>query len=89
MIVLGVSEPNGASPGWDKEIVLVGNPTFAQGFTSVLNIAFAYAGNQAFITVMAEMRDASRNFMPSMYILQIFAIPMYTVVGAVLYSLAG
>ncbi|PSN61324.1 hypothetical protein BS50DRAFT_504747 [Corynespora cassiicola Philippines] len=89
MIALGVAEPNGAPPGWDKEVVLVGSPGFAEGFTSVLNIAFAYAGNQAFITVMAEMRDASRDFMPSMYILQIFAIPMYTIVAAVIYSLAG
>lgn len=38
---------------------------------------------------MAEMRDASKDFMPSMYILQIFAIPMYTIVGAVIYALAG
>lgn len=38
---------------------------------------------------MAEMRDASKDFMPSMYILQLFAIPMYTIVGAVIYALAG
>lgn len=66
MISLGVAEPNRAPPGWDKEIVLVGNPSFAEGFTSVLNIAFAYAGNQAFVTVMAEMKDPSKDFMPSM-----------------------
>ncbi|KAH8725335.1 amino acid transporter [Phaeosphaeriaceae sp. PMI808] len=89
MISLGIADPNGAPPGWDKEINVVGNPTFAQGFTAILNIAFAYAGNQAFVTVMAEMRDASKDFMPSMYILQIFAIPMYTIVGAVIYALAG
>lgn len=41
MIALGVADPNNAPPGWDREIVLVGDPTFAQGFTSVLNIAFA------------------------------------------------
>jgi amino acid transporter len=89
MIALGVADPNTAPPGWDREINVIGNPTFAQGFTAVLNIAFAYAGNQAFVTVMAEMRDASRDFMPSMYILQLFAIPMYTIVGAVIYALAG
>jgi len=89
MISLGVAEPNGAPPGWDREIVVVGNTSFAEGFTSVLNIAFVYAGNQAFITIMAEMRDPSEDFMPSMYVLQIFAIPMYTVVGAVIYALAG
>jgi hypothetical protein len=89
MIALGISEPNGAPPGWDKQINIVGNPTFAQGFTAVLNIAFAFAGNQAFITVMVEMKDASKDFMPSMYMLQVFAIPMYTIVGAVTYALAG
>ncbi|KAJ4992148.1 amino acid transporter [Stagonosporopsis vannaccii] len=89
MIALGASEPARAPPGWDRELVLWGSPSFAEGFTSVLNIAFAYAGNQAFITVMAEMRDPSRDFMPSMYILQIFAIPMYSIVGGVIYGLAG
>jgi hypothetical protein len=88
MIALGVDSPNIAPPGWTREITVVGNRTFAQGFSAVLNIAFAYAGNQAFITAMAEMKDASADFMPSMYILQIFATPMYTIVGAVIYALA-
>lgn len=78
MITLGVDDPNATPPGWDWQINIVGNPTFAQGFTAVLNIAFAYAGNQAFVTVMAEMRDDSKDFVPSIYILQIFAITMYT-----------
>lgn len=89
MIALGVREPARAPPGWDREIDLFGSPSFAEGLTAFLNIAFAYAGNQAFITVMAEMRDPSRDFMPSMYILQIFAIPMYSIVGGVIYGLAG
>ncbi|KAI4919051.1 uncharacterized protein J4E92_008695 [Alternaria infectoria] len=89
MVALGITGPNGAPPGWEKEIVLVGHPSFAQGFTSVLNIAFAYAGNQAFVTVMAEMQDPSIDFMPSVFILQGFAIPMYTTVGIVVYALAG
>lgn len=89
MVALGVSKPNGAAPDWNREIVLVGNPTFTQGLTSVLNIAFAFAGNQAFITVMGDMRDPERDFMPSIYILQLFAIPMYTIVGGVIYGLAG
>ncbi|KAG9188735.1 hypothetical protein G6011_07440 [Alternaria panax] len=40
---------------------------------------------------MAEMKDPSSDFMPSVFILQSFAIPMYTIVGAVafVYMLAG
>jgi hypothetical protein len=30
----------------------------------VLNVAFAYAGNQAFVTVMCEMRNPSKDFTP-------------------------
>jgi hypothetical protein len=41
------------------------------------------------VTVMAEMRDASQDFMPSVLILQCFAIPMYAIVGSVIYALAG
>jgi hypothetical protein len=89
IIALGVAGPSGAPPGWEKEIVLIAHPSFAEAFTSILNIAFSYAGNQAMVTVMAEMKNASRDFMPSVFILQGFAIPMYAIVGAVMYALAG
>lgn len=90
MISLGVSDrPQRAPPGWDKEVVLVGNPSFRDGLTACLNIAFAYAGNQGFITVMAEMEDAARDFTPALIILQSFAVPTYTIVGATIYALAG
>jgi hypothetical protein len=86
---LGVSGPKGAPLGWEREILLVGHPSFAEAMNSVLNIAFAYAGNQAFITIMAEMRNPSADFMSSIYTLQAFAIPMYATVAAVIYTLAG
>jgi hypothetical protein len=56
---------------------------------SCLNICFAYAGNQGFVTVMAEMKDPGKDFVPSLLYLQTFAIVIYTVVGAVIYSFAG
>lgn len=90
MISLGIAErPQGALPGWEREIVLVGTPTFSQGMSACLNIAFAYAGNQGFVTVMAEMKNAARDFTPALIILQSFAIPIYTIVAAVIYALAG
>lgn len=89
MISLGVSDPQNAPPGWNKEVALWGDPTFQEGFNSILNISFAFAGNQAFITVMAEMADAGRDFTPALFILQSFAIPTYTIVGAVIYALSG
>lgn len=50
MAALGVSGPQGAPPGWEKKILLVNHDvTFTQGFTSGLNICFAYAGEFALV----------------------------------------
>lgn len=38
---------------------------------------------------MAEMKDPGKDFVPSLLYLQTFAIVIYTVVGAVIYSFAG
>ena len=55
---------------------------------SVLNVAFAYAGNQAFVTVMCEMRDPSKDFTPAILWLNVIAIPLYVIIGCVVYSFA-
>jgi amino acid permease len=91
MIAVGVGVPQNASPNWpaDRNMKLFGTPTFVEGLTSIVNIAFAYGGNQGFLSVMAEMRDPSKDFVPSLLMLQAFAIPMYCLVGGVIYGLAG
>lgn len=71
VIALAVNGPdytgivNGGSGYWGEPINqplqmrLGPNPgaTMNQKFESVLNVAFAYSGNQAFVTVMCEMRN--------------------------------
>jgi len=71
VIALAVNGPdsggvaNGGSGYWGEpvneplQMRLGPNPlaTMNQQFESVLNVAFAYAGNQAFVTVMCEMRN--------------------------------
>lgn len=90
MISIGIKHrPSDTPPGWQKQIVLIGSPNFFDGLTSCLQIAFAYSGSQGFVTVMAEMEDAGRDYTPALIITQCFAIPMYTIVAAVLYVLAG
>jgi amino acid transporter len=56
---------------------------------SVLNVAFAYAGNQAFVTVMCEMRNPSRDFTRAILWLNAIAIPLYVIIGCVVYNFAG
>ncbi|KAJ4300708.1 hypothetical protein N0V90_002796 [Kalmusia sp. IMI 367209] len=88
MIALGVAGPK-ASPGFSIHITLVGKPTFVDTVNALLNIAFAFAGNQSFISVMAEMRDASREFPPALFMQKSFEVVIYVVVACVIYGLAG
>ena len=88
MIALGVAGPQ-APPGFDVSITLVGKPTFVETVNAVLNIAFAFAGNQSFISVMAEMRNAPKDFPPALFMQKSFEVVVYIVVACVIYGLAG
>jgi amino acid permease len=88
MVALGVSGPQ-APPGFEVKIALVGKPTFVETVNALLNIAFAFAGNQSFISVMAEMKDASRDFPKALYMQKSFEVVVYIVVACVIYGLAG
>lgn len=88
MIAVGVAGPN-APPGFQVKIVLVGKPNFVETVNAMLNIAFAFAGNQSFVSVMAEMRDASKDFPPALFMQKGFEVVVYTVVACVIYAFAG
>jgi amino acid permease len=88
MIALGIAGPR-APPGFDVSITLVGKPTFVETVNALLNIAFAFAGNQSFVSVMAEMRDASKDFPPALFMQKSFEVVIYIIVACVIYGLAG
>ncbi|KAK3207432.1 hypothetical protein GRF29_103g991606 [Pseudopithomyces chartarum] len=88
MIALGVAGPK-APPNFNVHITLVGKPTFVETVNALLNIAFAFAGNQSFMSVMAEMRDAGKDFPPALFMQKSFEVVIYVVVACVIYGLAG
>lgn len=88
MIALGVAGPR-APPGFEVSIALVGKPTFVETVNALLNVAFSFAGNQSFISVMAEMRNAPRDFPPALFMQKGFEVVVYIVVACVIYGLAG
>jgi hypothetical protein len=88
MIAVGISGPN-APPGFDVKIKIVGNPSFVETVNAILNIAFAFAGNQSFISVMAEMRDPGKDFPPALFMQKGFEVVIYTIVAIVIYVFAG
>jgi len=61
----------------------------SKSLKAVLNIAFAFAGAQSFITIMAEMISPTEDFVPALLSLQTFGVTIYSVVAAVLYSFAA
>ncbi|CEH16680.1 amino acid transporter [Ceraceosorus bombacis] len=97
MISLGVADEaqlgRGAAAAQSESeavrIEVIGRPNFSQGLSACLNIAYAYAGNSGFVSVMAEMRDASHDFVPALVWLQAAAITLYVVTAIVVYALAG
>ena len=52
-------------------------------------MAFAYAGNQAFVTVMCEMRNPSKDYTPAIIWLNVIAVPLYVIIGCVVYNFSG
>ncbi|KAJ6437246.1 amino acid transporter [Purpureocillium lavendulum] len=90
IISLGVAgSPTNAPPGWDKEIVIVGNPSFRDGVSACLKVCYAYAGNVGFVSYMAEMKDPSRDFVPALGVLQVFSVILYLVTAVAIYCLSG
>jgi len=98
VIALAVDGPNTDTTGYFGEppneplVMRLGpNPLASMNtqFESVLNVAFAYAGNQAFVTVMCEMRNPSKDFTPAIIWLNVIAVPLYVIIACVVYNLAG
>jgi amino acid permease len=89
MAALGAKGPANAPPGVPVNFKLVGSPTFVEAVSAFLNIAFAFTGNQAFVTVMVEMKDPSRDFTKAILIEKPFAMAIYSVVAIVCYVFAG
>lgn len=98
VIALGVNGPKTDTTGYFGEagneplVMRLGpNPLASLNtqFESVLNVAFAYAGNQAFVTVMCEMRNPNKDYTPAIIWLNALAVPLYVIIACVIYSLAG
>jgi amino acid permease len=87
MITLGVQGPR--NPEAPLNLKAISSPTFTQAVSAFLNIAFAYTGNQAYPTVLAEMENPSRDFPRAVTIEKCITTTIYVIVASVVYSLSG
>ncbi|KAF4978245.1 hypothetical protein FZEAL_5350 [Fusarium zealandicum] len=89
LVSLAVSGPATAPEGWEKEILVVGNPSFRDGLNACLRVVFSYAGTFTFVSYMAEMVDPAKDFGFSLAVLEIGSTLFYIVMAVVLYCLSG
>jgi amino acid permease len=87
MVTLGVQGPR--DPTAPLNLKAIGNPNFTQAVSAFLNICFAYTGNQAFPTVLAEMKDPSRDFPRAVAIEKCITTTIYIIVATTVYALSG
>lgn len=81
VVAVGVQDRPSAAPQtgpWNKEVVLFGNPTFAQASAAVSGIVLSFAGTSVHYGILAEMRTPAL-YTRAMLICQIFVIVFYLV----------
>ncbi|KAM5341888.1 hypothetical protein ACJ41O_014919 [Fusarium nematophilum] len=90
MISLGVADPAKApEEGWKPDIKMFNNPGFRTIFNAILKIIWAFAGNHAFVSYMAEMRDPVKDFPFALTCLVSISALFYTTLAVGIYCLAG
>ncbi|UPX20249.1 uncharacterized protein EKO05_0010489 [Ascochyta rabiei] len=87
MITLGIQGPRDTSA--PLNLKAIGSPNFTQAVSAFLNIAFAFAGNQAFPTVLAEMKNPSHDFPRAVTIEKCVTTTIYIIVASTVYALSG
>ncbi|KAF2024502.1 hypothetical protein EK21DRAFT_104615 [Setomelanomma holmii] len=87
MITLGIQ--GSRNPELPLNLKPIGSPNLTQAISAFLNIAFAYTGNQAFPTVLAEMENPSRDFPRAVTIEKCITTSVYVIVAFTVYALSG
>jgi len=90
IISLGVKGPQGTPQEYSLGVkAFADNVDFNTGVGAFLRVTYSYAGNVGFPSLMAEMKDPSRDFVPALVILQCFSITFYLISAIAIYCLAG
>ncbi|KAF4470752.1 neutral amino acid permease [Fusarium albosuccineum] len=91
MISLGIKGPREVTDldEWDRDIQIVGSPSFRDGLNACLKITFAYAANLSFVGYMAEMVDPIKDFKFCLGFLESSCILLYSAFAIIFYCLGA
>lgn len=66
---------------WDRDIVVIGHPSFVAAMNAVATVFLSYAGGPYYFNVIAEMRNP-RDYSKSITLSSIFTLSAYLIIGA-------
>ena len=73
---------------WEKDLILFGNPTFAEAADALGTLIFAFGATPAFFNVIAEMKDP-RDFTKAACMAQALITMVYVTLSIVVYYYCG
>ncbi|KAL1408875.1 hypothetical protein Q8F55_005689 [Vanrija albida] len=91
-VAVGVQDrPSEAPPApapWDKGVLIIAHPTFAQAMSAINGIVFSYGGTPMYFGIVSEMRDP-RQFVKPMVLSIFFLTAVYLIIGSTVYHFCG
>lgn len=90
-ISVGVQDRPDAAPQtgpWDRDLVIIGHPSFLEAMPAVSTIIFSFAGAPNYFGVLAELKKP-RDFTKSVIVAQTITMTTYLVVGCTVYHFVG
>ncbi len=84
-VAVGVQDRPSDAPKtgpWERDLKVVGSPTFADAISAVASVIFAASATPTYFGIISEMRDP-RQFNKSMFSAQLFVTVTYLVIGLV------
>jgi amino acid permease len=73
---------------WDKEVTIIGSPSFVDAMNAVSTVFLSYAGAPYYFNIIAEMRDP-RHYRKAIILSSSVTSATYLIIGSVVYYYCG
>ena len=92
-IAVGVEDRPAAAPKTPGPFIsdwkVTKNPSFGDAMSAIATIIFAYSGAPGYFSIVAEMKNPRKHYVPSLMICQFVMTAVYLTVGVVVYYYCG
>ncbi|ORY89303.1 putative amino acid transporter [Leucosporidium creatinivorum] len=88
---VNVQERPAAAPAtgpWDKQLLVVGNPSFQEAMLALSNLVFSFSGTPSFLPIASEMKNP-RQFKKAALLCQGVVTSVFLLIGIMVYYACG